>query len=123
MTRSPSRAIPHPEGTEQKMPIAMLQMMPGGTEEAYEQLGKQIFGMRSNEFSATDAPEGLIMHSAGPTDEGWFVYDVWQSPEHMQRFVDERLVPALQALGVPETGKPQIFQIHNLVQPNRAAVG
>jgi len=40
------------------MPIAMLQTIPGGTQEQYEQLGEKIFGTRSSEFSPSDAPEG-----------------------------------------------------------------
>ena len=100
------------------MPIGMLQMIPGGTQEQYEQLGEKIFGSRSSEFSPSEAPDGLIMHSAGPTDDGWYVYDIWESPEHFQRFLQDRLMPAAQELGMPSEGfaPPQMFEIHNLVQ-------
>jgi hypothetical protein len=103
------------------MPIVMLQTTPGGTEEEYERMGEQIFGVRSDEFSATDAPDGLILHCAGATEDGWYVCDVWQTPEHMQAFMTERLMPALQALGVPPGTQPQVFETRNLVVPNRAA--
>ncbi len=101
------------------MPIAMMQMIPGGTAEDYERLGEKIFGVRSDAFSATDAPEGLMVHAAGPTDSGWFVYDVWETPEHMQAFANDRVLPALRELGAPDTEQPQILQIHNLVLPDR----
>jgi len=98
------------------MAIGVLQMMPGGTQEQYEQIGEKMFGSRSSEFSASDAPDGLIMHSAGPRDDGWYVYDIWESEEKLQRFVQERLMPAAQELGAPEPTPPQIFPIYNLVQ-------
>jgi hypothetical protein len=97
------------------MPIGMLQMIPGGTQEQYEKLGEKIFGTRSIDFSSADAPDGLIMHSAGPTDDGWYVYDIWESEDHVQRFVQERVMPAAQELGGPAPTPPQIFQIYNLI--------
>jgi hypothetical protein len=103
------------------MPIAMMQMIPGGTEEDYERLGEKIFGVRSDAFSVTDAPDGLILHTAGPTDDGWFVYDVWETAEHMQAFANERVVPAQEELGAPNTGPPKVFQIHKLVLAGRTA--
>jgi hypothetical protein len=99
------------------MAVGVLQMAPGSTAEQYEQLGEKMFGVRSSEFSSADAPDGLIMHSAGPTDDGWYVYDIWESPAHFQRFLDERLMPAMQELGVPAEGPPpQMFEVYNLIQ-------
>jgi hypothetical protein len=97
------------------MPVGMLQMTPGGTEEQYEQVGEKIFGVRSSDFASAAAPDGLIMHSAGPTEDGWYVYDIWESQAHLERFVRERLMPALQELGAPAGSQPQLFEIHNLV--------
>jgi hypothetical protein len=31
-------------------------------------------------------PEGLILHAAGPTDEGFRIVQVWESEEAWQRF-------------------------------------
>jgi hypothetical protein len=97
------------------MPIGVLQMTPGGTKEQYEQVGEKMFGVQSSDFSSTEAPDGLIMHSAGPAEGGWYVYDIWESEGHLQRFVQEQLMPALQELGAPMGDPPQIFEIHNLV--------
>jgi hypothetical protein len=97
------------------MPIGVLQMMTGGTEQQYEQIGEKMFGVRSSDFSSAEAPDGLIMHSAGPTPDGWYVYDIWASQPHFDRFVQERLMPALQELGAPPGAQPQVFEIHNLV--------
>jgi hypothetical protein len=39
-------------------------------------------------------PEGLIVHSAGPTSSGVRIIDVWESKEAHLRFAIERLAPA-----------------------------
>jgi hypothetical protein len=44
-------------------------------------------------------PQGLILHVAGPTDEGVRTIGVWESEEAWQRFRAERLAPAIAALG------------------------
>jgi hypothetical protein len=36
-------------------------------------------------------PAGLIVHAAGPTEEGFRIVGVWESEEAWQRFLDERL--------------------------------
>ena len=44
-----------------------------------------------------DAPDGLLIHTAGFDHEaGVFrVFDVWESREHGERFISERLDPIL----------------------------
>jgi hypothetical protein len=37
------------------------------------------------------APAGLIVHAAGPTEEGFRIVGVWESEEARQRFLAERL--------------------------------
>jgi quinol monooxygenase YgiN len=57
-------------------------------------------------------PAGLILHVAGPTDEGVRVIDVWESEQHWQRFRTERLQPALAALPGPFRLEPTIRALH-----------
>ncbi len=47
------------------------------------------------------APAGLILHVAGPTDEGVRIIDVWESEESWERFRAEWLGPSIAALGGP----------------------
>ena len=35
-----------------------------------------------------EPPSGLILHAAGPTDEGFRIIDVWESEEAWRRFAD-----------------------------------
>jgi hypothetical protein len=43
-------------------------------------------------------PDGLILHAAGPTDEGVRIIDVWASEDAWERYRSERLDRALAAL-------------------------
>jgi hypothetical protein len=52
------------------------------------------------------APEGLVLHVAGPTDEGFRIIAVWESREAWQRFQADVLQPAVAALGGPSRAEP-----------------
>ncbi|MGZ4291779.1 MAG: hypothetical protein ACXVQQ_04210 [Gaiellaceae bacterium] len=55
-------------------------------------------------------PPGLIYHAAGEQDDGrWQAVSVWESEAQYNRFVEERVLPAVrQALGdeMAEAGPP-----------------
>lgn len=48
-----------------------------------------------------DYPSGLIVHSGGPTPTGWVVSEVWDAKDSQVAFMETRLGPALQSVGVP----------------------
>ena len=49
-------------------------------------------------------PEGLILHAAGPTDEGFRIIGVWESEDAWQRFRNDRLDPAAEDVAqIPPT--------------------
>jgi hypothetical protein len=98
------------------MAIGVLMAGPGVTEDTYRQLTEKMFG--GSTMRPEQSPEGLIIHSAGQSDQGWYIYDIWESQEHFQRFLDEKVMPASQELGLGQEGpQPQIFPIDTLVQP------
>jgi hypothetical protein len=68
-------------------------------------------------------PKGLVVHLAGPTDEGVRIIDVWESEEAWERFRAERLAPAIAALGGPPRLEPTFRDLHpaHVVVPDRAA--
>jgi hypothetical protein len=57
-------------------------------------------------------PHGLILHLAGPTDEGFRIIAVWESEQAWQRFQAERLRPAVVALGGPARPEPTFRDLH-----------
>ena len=55
-------------------------------------------------LDALGPPDGAIHHSAGFDDNGVFrMYEVWQSRDHRERFVEERLGPLLAEGPVDQT--------------------
>src|SRR5438874_6624462 len=62
------------------MPVGMLQTLQGVTKEQYDQVNEKMFGQSPP--PADKAPDGLIVHSAGPTQGGWYIYDIWESKDH-----------------------------------------
>ena len=57
-------------------------------------------------------PAGLILHVAGPTDEGVRIIDIWESEEAWDQFRAERLAPAIAALGGPARPEPTFRDLH-----------
>jgi hypothetical protein len=98
------------------MAVGMLLAGGGVSADMYRRVTERMFGnfpMQENQ-----SPEGLILHTAGESDQGFYVYDVWESKEHFERFVESQLGPAL---GEVDSGggarpEPQFFGIDYLVK-------
>jgi hypothetical protein len=91
------------------MATAMLMRFPGITPELYDEAREKIGWER-------DPAAGGIFHSAG-WDEGVLrVFDLWESPEHFERFVQERLGPGLAAIGVHEQPEYRLYEVHATFQ-------
>lgn len=91
------------------MPILMVLDVPGATLEQYDRTN-EIVGIRGD----ADAPDGLISHAVGATDDGLLIADVWESEEAFGRFFEERLGAALRAVGFPEV-PPTRARMHNMI--------
>ena len=63
------------------MAVLMMLELPGATPEQYDR-ANEILGIAGDE----DAPDGLISHAAGLTDEGMVIVDVWDSPESRDKY-------------------------------------
>lgn len=98
------------------MPVGILQMLNGTTQEQYDSINEKMFG--TSRPSADQAPDGLVVHSAGPTENGWYIYDIWESREAFQRFTEERVMPAVRELigdvPPPPGSEPQFFEVASL---------
>ena len=80
---------------------------PGMTEAQYDQVRIEVAG--------DHPPEGALYHVAGPTDTGWCVVEVWDSPKALERFVDEKLKAALQRVGC--TAQPRVSPVARIMHP------
>jgi hypothetical protein len=63
-----------------------------------------------------ELPDGLILHVAGPTDEGVRVIDVWDTEDAYQTFLTGRLQPLLAR--TPGSATAALFRdldVHHIV--------
>ena len=90
------------------MSVGMFLQMPGGTREFYDAVLTEL------DWDAREKPRGFISHYAGSTEDGWLVFDVWESRDDFHRFLDERLAAAVQAAsgGQAPSFEPQFVEIH-----------
>jgi hypothetical protein len=95
------------------MAVAIVMDFPGGTRQQYDQVVARMHlgGL---------LPPGAIHHTAGPTDDGWRIVDVWESREQFERFAGERIGPLTADAGM---GPPHSFvvDVHNIEQGSTAA--
>jgi hypothetical protein len=66
--------------------------------DTYEQVNELLgIDMASGEGNW---PAGLLAHTGGVKDGGWVVFEVWSSQADQERFLAERLGPALAQAGI-----------------------
>jgi hypothetical protein len=82
---------------------------PNMTEDKYRAV------MRELGLDTKDAkwPDGSLEHTAGPSETGWAVFDVWQSEAHWKRFLEQRLSPAFLKVGGISPPRVRTFEVHN----------
>ena len=91
------------------MAVAMMVDNPAGSQEVYDRIRAQL---------GLEKPAGGIFHVAGPSPNGgWRVIEVWESKEAANRFLQERFLPALQALGLSGPAPTREFwPVHNAMK-------
>src|SRR4051794_12965843 len=96
------------------MPVVMVHHGPSLTRERYEEsVGRPPPGAKDRLDSPADWPvEGLLVHIAGQSENGFRVVDVWESEDACRRF-GEQLMPILKELGIEE--EPELYPTHTFV--------
>jgi hypothetical protein len=94
------------------MSVVLIHQGSSFTREKYEEVVRKLTGKARME-SASDWPvEGLLVHVAGDSPQGFRVVDVWQSEDACNRF-GKTLGPILQEVGVED--QPEIYEAHTFV--------
>lgn len=93
------------------MAIGMIMEIPGGTKEQYETINQNAFG---NPQGPTEPIPGLIIHTAGATANGWRIFDVWESKEAFEQFMNDVIMPATEGLDMPEM-PPDVYELTTVV--------
>ena len=95
------------------MSVVLIHQGPTLSREKYEEVVRTLTGGKSRLESPTDWPvEGLLVHVAGDSPQGFRVVDVWQSEDACKRF-GEVLGPILKDVGVEE--QPELYEAHTFV--------
>ena len=89
------------------MAVGMHLYAPGMTSEQYDQV------MANLDWDGAPTPKGFVAHYAGPTENGWFVFDVWESEQDFESFLHDRLGAAIGAVVGGDPGyQPKFIPIH-----------
>jgi len=89
------------------MAICMIVQFAGMKADKYEAVNHEL------DFWKNGPPEGNLSHTAGGNAEGWYVVDVWESQDHWDRFLNDRLKPPFDKVsGIPQP-RVTTFNVHN----------
>ena len=87
------------------MTIVMQMHWPEVSTEQYHQ-AREVVGWE------TDRPAGARLHVAWMADDGFHVWDVWDSAEQFNTFVENRLQPGVAQVGIDGQPKVEIVPCH-----------
>ncbi len=87
------------------MAVALVVEFPGVSQEQYDRVMKDL------NLEATGPAKGMILHVAGPTENGWQVVDVWETRADFDRFLDRDLGRALKSAGI-STPRVKEFSVY-----------
>jgi hypothetical protein len=82
---------------------------PGQTVDSYREMNRKMFG--GNDAPDTP-PQGLILHTAGEVGGALRIFDVWETREDFERFVEEFVRPVMGDVEGPE---PEIYELASVV--------
>jgi hypothetical protein len=100
------------------MPAELILEFEGVTLDEYRAVNKEL-GL-DPESGEGNWPDGMLSHSAGLSDDGHLVVlEIWDTPEHQEKFLGERLGEALVKGGIegPPTSITWIeLETHNYLR-------
>jgi len=71
-----------------------------------------------DELGVETRPEGgIYLHLTAPTDFGFRVVEIWDEREGFDRFVEHRLAPASNAVGLEREMAITVTPLHNFFAP------
>ena len=95
------------------MLIMALHQTPSLTQERYEEVVRRLTSGKNRFESASDVPfDGLLVHVAGQSKNGFVIVDIFESEEAVQRFNEAmRTIP--REVGIEQP--PEFFPAHTAV--------
>ena len=92
------------------MSIVWVMEWDGITPEQYEEMRRRV------DWEG-DVPDGLYFHAAAFTDKALLVTEIWESPDHVQPYIDGRLLPAVNAMGINSMPRVDLYEAQPVFMP------
>ncbi|WP_411075587.1 hypothetical protein [Streptomyces sp. cmx-4-7] len=87
------------------MALFVHAVVPGVTTEQYDKLNADL-------QQTPGVFDGCMAHACVPTDDGLEIFDMWETEQQMNAFV-EKMMPVATEHGWPDTGvAPRIMRVH-----------
>src|SRR3954469_1311284 len=64
-----------------------------------------------------DVPDGAVLHVAGFDGDDLRVTDVWESEEQFNTFVEQRLMPSVQQIGIQGEPEVRFYPVQTIFNP------
>jgi hypothetical protein len=96
------------------MAVLMTMEWAGVTRDQYDSVRKIV------DFEG-NPPKGALFHVAAADDKGLRVVDLWETAEDFQAFVEKRLMPGVQQVGIQSEPKVAVHPAHNVFTPGYVA--
>jgi hypothetical protein len=99
-------------------PVVAVHRVPSLTRERYEEVVRRLTNGKSRLESPSDLPfDGLLVHAAAETEDGFLVLDVFESEEAVARFNEAmRTIP--REVGIEEP--PMFYPAHTFISAGAA---
>jgi hypothetical protein len=92
------------------MPTVMSMRWTGVTPEQYE-AARKLVDWEGNR------PDGGLLHIAAFSGDELRVTDLWESPEQFNKFVESRLMPGVNQIGIQGEPQVELLDAHNVWAP------
>ncbi len=96
------------------MSIVVRYPVVGLTRQQYDEVSRRM------EEAGAWPPDGLQLHVLFGTEGDLKVSEIWESPEQHRAFL-EQILPVIDEVGVQQGGEPEVFEVHELEQPQTTA--
>jgi hypothetical protein len=88
--------------------------------EVYDSINEAAFGTPR----PTEPIDGLVIHTVTEGPNGFRIFDVWESRDAFETFINDRIVPAMEQLGMPtdQGEQPEVRELVHVIVNQEARV-
>jgi hypothetical protein len=81
---------------------------------------EQYADLQSRTGWESDPPDGLEHQVTAFSDKALVLTQVWKSPEHVMRFMEDKLLPAVKAMGIKTMPRVDQYPVHSVYHGEKA---